>query len=108
LTNIEKLDAVDLIIAALRDHEKAFDRLMEKLEKFTEKTTGEGFSYGQALKTVRALAYAMQSIRHDTTATRAAMEGFVHTLNRWGLIPDDWAPDLIRAGMTSLREVEAT
>lgn len=98
---------MDLIIAALRDHEKAFDKLMERLEKYTEKNAAEGFSYGQALRTVRAQAYAIQSTTQDMTARRTAIEGFIHALNRWKLIPDDWMPDLIRVGIECLQEAEA-
>jgi len=104
LTDLEKLDAVDLIIAVLRDHEKTFDRLLEKLEKFTDRTVVEGLSYGQSLKTVRAQAYTLQSLTDEAVTKREAMERFIHALNRWELIPNDWIPDLIIVGTNILQE----
>jgi len=106
LTDIEKLDAVDLIIAVLRDHEKNFDRLMDRLEKFTDRTLLEGFSYGQALKTVKAQANSVKSLTTDVSLRRIAIQNFIQTLNRWELIPSEWVTNLIRVGIESLKEIE--
>lgn len=106
LTDIEKLDVVDLIIAVLRDHEKNFDRLMERLEKFTDRTLVEGFSYGQALKAVRAQANTVKSLTHDVSMRHIAIQNFIQALNRWELIPSEWVSTLIRVGIESLKEIE--
>jgi len=102
-----KIDAIDLIITVLRDHEKALDRLVKKLERFTERTLIGGLSYGQALKAVRAQAYDIRSIPHDATMMRIAIQNFVHALNRAELIPNEWMLDLIRAGTDSLQETRS-
>lgn len=102
-----KIDAIDLIITVLRDHEKALDRLVKKLERFTERTLIDGLSYGQALKAVRAQVYAIRSIPHDGTMMRIAIQNFVHALNRAELIPNEWMLDLMRAGTDSLQETRS-
>lgn len=102
-----KIDAIDLIIAVLRDHEKMLDMLLKKLERLTEKTHTDSLYFNQAIKIIKVQAETIRRSTQEAAVRRIAIHDFVHTLNRWELIPDDWIFDLIAVGEDNLQELKA-
>lgn len=115
------LDVIDFIINVLRDHEKALDGIVERLDKALDsvakrlersmdRTMPDELTYSQALKTMRAHILALSQIEGSTVAggteksRRVAIQKFVHALNGRRLIPNDWMDALIRVGIDSLSE----
>lgn len=95
-----KIDAVDLIITALMDHEKSLDNLANRLENCIK-----SLSFNQALQIVTAHAAVIGSILEDKSILDQAVKKFIIKLYHLDMIPVDWMRDLVVKSKANLDDI---
>ena len=107
---MEQLDALDMVILVLREHEKTLDGLINRIESALNGPQTGGLTYIQAISVVESQVYAVEAAAKLDRGNsllglkRILIQNYVYALNRRNLVPDGWVEPLIQESIMRLKE----
>ena len=101
----EKIDALDMVISVLLEHEKTLNGLISRFEYTLDEPNPGGLTYIQVIGIIDSYVYAIKEVwEPETENTQISLKevmlrDFVHALNRRNMISTDWVETLLQYGI---------